>query len=66
MRESRLFSLISMASAADVARAGYDGMMAGRAIVIPGLANKAGVQAVRVAPRALVRRLIRVLQDRRS
>ena len=66
MRESRLFSMVSVASAADVARAGYDGMMAGRAIVIPGLANKAGVQAVRVAPRALVRRLVRVLQDRRS
>jgi len=40
--------------------------MAGRAIVIPGLANKAGVQAVRVSPRALVRRLVRVLQDPRS
>ena len=66
MRESRLFSMLSVASAADVARAGYDGMMAGRAIVIPGLANKAGVQAVRVTPRALVRRLVRVLQDRRS
>ena len=65
MRESRL-SMVSVASAADVARAGYDGMMAGRAIVIPGLANKAGVQAVRVAPRALVRRLVRLLQDPRS
>jgi uncharacterized protein len=63
--ESRL-SALSVASAAGVARAGYDGMMAGRAIVIPGLANKAGVQAVRVAPRALVRRLVRALQDRRS
>ena len=66
MRESRLFSLLSVASAADVARAGYDGMMAGRAIVIPGPANKAGVQAARVAPRALVRRAIRALQGRRS
>ena len=66
MRESRLFSMLSVASADDVARAGYDGMMAGRAIVIPGLANKAGVQAVRISPRALVRRLVRMLQDPRS
>src|SRR5829696_4505545 len=38
--ESRLFSVLSVASAADVARAGYDGMMAGRALVVPGLMNK--------------------------
>ncbi len=66
MRESRLFSFLSVASAADVARAGYDGMMAGRALVIPGLFNKAGVQALRVTPRALVPRIIRAIQGRRS
>jgi uncharacterized protein len=66
LRESRLFSALSVASATDVARAGYDGMMAGRAIVIPGLVNKIGVQALRVAPRAVVRRAIRAVQGRRS
>jgi short-subunit dehydrogenase len=66
LRESRLFSALSVASAADVARAGYDGMMAGRAIVVPGLVNKIGVQALRVAPRAVVRRAIRAVQGRRS
>ena len=49
-----------------MARAGYDGMMAGRAIVIPGLVNKIGVQALRVTPRAVVRRAIRAIQGRRS
>jgi short-subunit dehydrogenase len=66
MRESRLFSALSVARAADVARAGYDGMMAGRAIVVPGVVNRIGVQALRVTPRALVRRTIRAIQGRRS
>ena len=66
MRESRLFSALSVASAADVARAGYDGMMAGRAIVVPGVANRIAVQALRVTPRALVRRAIRAIQGQRS
>jgi len=66
LRESRLFSTLSVASAADVARAGYDGMMAGRAIVIPGVVNRIGVQALRVTPRAVVRRTIRAIQGRRS
>ena len=63
--ESRL-SALSVANAADVARAGYDGLMAGRALVIPGLRNKLGVQALRITPRALVRRVIRTIQERRS
>jgi short-subunit dehydrogenase len=65
MQESRLLSTLAVASAADVARAGFDGMMAGQAIVVPGLVNKLGVQAVRVTPRAIVRRLIRSINDKR-
>jgi short-subunit dehydrogenase len=48
-------------SAADVAAAGYRGMLAGRALVVPGLVNKLGVQAVRVGPRWLVPRVVRHL-----
>ena len=33
-----------------VAREGYDAMMAGRSLVIPGLTNKIGVQALRLTP----------------
>ena len=66
LRESRLFSVLGVADAAGVARAGYDGMMAGKATVIPGLGNRLGVQALRVTPRALVRRVIRTIQSRRS
>jgi short-subunit dehydrogenase len=66
MRESKLFSAVAVMDAADVARAGYDGMMAGRAIVVPGFSNKAMVQALRVSPRAVTRSLVRNIQDRRS
>jgi short-subunit dehydrogenase len=65
MQESRLLSTLAVASAADVARAGFDGMMAGQAIVVPGTVNKIGVQALRVTPRAIVRRLIRSINDKR-
>ena len=62
MQESKLLSTLGVMSARDVARAGYDGMRAGRAIVIPGLSNKIGVQVIRFAPRALVRRIVRRIQ----
>lgn len=65
MQESRLFETVGVTSPADVARAGYDAMMAGRAIVVPGLRNRVGVQLIRIAPRAAVRRVIRNIQDRR-
>lgn len=65
MRESKLFTTLAVMSAADVARAGYDGMMAGRAIVIPGLSNKLAVQVLRVSPRAMATRVVRRLQERR-
>jgi short-subunit dehydrogenase len=44
-------------SAAAVAAAGHRGFRAGKAVVVPGLLNKAGTQGVRFAPRALVRRI---------
>ena len=66
MQESKLLTTLSVATAAEVARAGYDGMMAGRAIVIPGLTNRIGVQLLRVTPRAVARRFIRNIQDKRS
>jgi uncharacterized protein len=64
LHESKLFSTLSVMSAREVAQAGYDGMMTGRAIVIPGLSNKIGVQALRVTPRALTRRIVRKIQER--
>jgi len=41
-------------SAAEVAQAGYRGLMAGRRVVVPGLANKMAVTLLRHLPRGLV------------
>jgi uncharacterized protein len=65
LEESRLLRLTKMMDAASVARAGYDGMMAGRTLVIPGLMNKAGVQLVRLSPRSLVVKVARWIQESR-
>ncbi len=46
-----------------VARAGYHGLMRGKAVIVPGLSNKLGVQAVRFTPRWLVRRIVKSLQS---
>jgi short-subunit dehydrogenase len=61
IENTRLLDVISVMSAADVARAGYEGMMAGRPLVIPGLMNKVGVQSLRLAPRRLTARLVKAL-----
>lgn len=61
MKESRLFKRGMVMDSAAVARAGYDGMMAGRHLVIPGLANKIGVQSVRFLPRMVAARIARSL-----
>ncbi|MDP9086857.1 MAG: SDR family oxidoreductase [Pseudomonadota bacterium] len=45
------------ARASDVVRAGIEGLAEGRAVVIPGLLNKAGAQGHRLLPRAWLRRI---------
>jgi short-subunit dehydrogenase len=63
MGKSRLFTLGAMRSA-DVARAGYEGMLQGKTMVIPGLRNRALAQSVRFTPRKLVTAISRSLQER--
>ncbi|HYT04297.1 MAG TPA: SDR family oxidoreductase [Gemmatimonadales bacterium] len=50
--------------AAAVARVGYTGLMKGKRLVVPGLGNKLLVQSERFAPRRLVTRIARFLQER--
>jgi uncharacterized protein len=44
-----------------VAQAGYDGMMRGKRLIIPGVLNKVGVQSLRLSPRRVIVKLVRRL-----
>ena len=64
--ETPLFRSPLVRDATYVARAGYRGMLKGRRIVIPGLANQLQVQSERLAPRWFVTALVRKIQEGRS
>ena len=61
---ARLFA-IGMMPAETVARRGVDAMLAGRRLVIPGVANWLGVQAIRLAPRRLPPALVTWLHGKK-
>jgi hypothetical protein len=50
----------------EVARIGYEGMKQGRRIVIPGWKNRLLVQGVRLAPRNLLTKAVRRLQEKKD
>ncbi len=47
-----------VASSGPVVRAGYIGLLAGKALVVPGFKNKFSVQLLRISPRKMVRKLV--------
>jgi short-subunit dehydrogenase len=51
--------------AADVAQAGFDGLMKGKRIVIPGLVNKLLAFTVRFSPRSVVTLIARSLNQKK-
>jgi hypothetical protein len=53
-------------SAEAVAEAGYRGLMAGRRVVVPGLANRLVTFALRFAPRRIVLKAVAARQSARS
>ena len=59
MGRSRLFNTLSVMDAEQVAREGYDGMKAGRRLVVPGLMNKLTAQSARFVPRRMVTKVVR-------
>jgi short-subunit dehydrogenase len=63
---SRIVSLLRKAASLSVAQAGYDAMMAGKVIEIPGVSNKVGAMAPRLFPRAVIRRVVRAIQEPRA
>jgi len=60
--EHKLLFKLGAVDARSVAMAGYRGFRRGRLLVVPGLKNKVGAFAVRFAPRAVVRKMVKRLQ----
>ena len=55
--------MMGLMSAETVARIGYQGLMRGKRLVIPGMMNKLGVQGVRLSPRRVATQVARLLQE---
>ena len=65
MGDSRLFDRAVM-DARTVAAEGYRGLLAGKAVVIPGLRNNLLARSIGLFPRGLVTRVVRGIQERRN
>lgn len=63
--KSKLFQGSNVMDSMTVARAGFDGMMAGQPVVIPGARNKALAFATRLVPRMTVARIARGMNETR-
>jgi short-subunit dehydrogenase len=62
---SRLFTLFGVADAASVAEFGYQAMMQGKRVAIPGIRNKLVAEGHRFFPRLLVTKVARLAQEKR-
>lgn len=65
LQNSRLVKGKKIMDARTVAEAGYQALMAGKTLVIPGLANKLLAQSVRFSPRSMVTKIVRRMQEER-
>ena len=63
LETSRIVSLLRKASSRSVAEAGYEAVMAGKVVCIPGMSNKVAAVAPRLFPRAIIRKVVRAIQD---
>jgi short-subunit dehydrogenase len=63
---ARLIAGRRLPSARSVAEAGYDAMMAGKPVLVPGASNKLTVFAPRVMPRRLMAKIVRKAQEPRQ
>ena len=55
-----------VADAAEVAKSGYEGLMKGKTLVVPGFKNKAIAFSTRLSPRALITKISRAVIERRD
>lgn len=65
MRESRLVKGRKLPTSKEVAEYGYDAMMKGKSVAIPGFMNKMLAFGVRFFPRSMVVKLARFVQEQR-
>jgi uncharacterized protein len=65
IKGTKLFDALSM-DAATVAKVGYQGLMKGRTVVIPGLMNRLIASGIRFVPRSLVTGVLRKVQKGRA
>ena len=63
---SAIFSKAFMADARSVAKAGYEGLMAGDVVVLPGIKNKLTPLLVNLAPRSILRKVVLNIQKKRQ
>jgi uncharacterized protein len=67
LETSRLVSSLRKATARSVAEAGYEALMAGKVLCIPGVPNKvSALVAPRLFPRAIIRKVVRAIQQPRA
>lgn len=66
LEKTNLFNSPLVMSAARSARAGYEGMLRGRRVVVPGLGNNLLVQVERISPRRLITAISRRIQESRK
>lgn len=64
--DTRLMHSPGVMDAAPVARLGFDAMMSGKTVAIPGVQNKLLAESVRLMPRALVRGVTRRIMEGRT
>ncbi|MDB5595590.1 MAG: Sulfoacetaldehyde reductase [Hyphomicrobiales bacterium] len=64
--DPKMFERLRPMTARSVALAGYEGMMAGKRVVVPGLLNKATAILVPLLPRSLLLMVVARLQERRG
>jgi len=57
--------LMGFMTSEEVAKIGYQGLMQGKRLVIPGLMNKLGVHSTRLSPRSVTTQIARLLQESR-
>ncbi len=66
IRHEPVVGKLAAVDAVTVARIGYEGLMAGKTIIVPGILNRIGSTLVRMAPMGFVSRIVHRLHEQRS